>query len=215
MNWPLLYTDQHYTSRKICITNLTDEALRNTPDTSFERDDQTNTWRLVIEGREKTADILLKIAAKYNWFGKIVTGKKHEYVQMLFLREYLRTYCSEKEIHLKMASWSDDIEHGIDVTCQIWNQKFLVDLTANWNNIDHKRNKARARQQDNKWIVYISIDICKQFRKKLLTKVNGSNKKYSNFATECFRELINEGLAHWCRIQPISWPWPHLDKIKI
>lgn len=214
MNWPPLYTDQHYTSREICITNLTDEALRNTPGTRFERDSQ-GVEILVIEGREKTADILLKIAAKYNWFEKIVAGKKHEYVQMLFLREYLSTYCSEKEIHLKMASWSDDIEHGIDAICQFWNQQFIIDFTTDWESVNHKKNIAIKKKQKNKWIVYITMDICLEFRKKLLKKGDRFNKGYCELAAECFRELINEWSDHWCRIQSISWPWPNLDKLKL
>jgi hypothetical protein len=96
-------------------------------------------------------------------FSNFIRQKEREYIQAAILEWYLRAFFPNKSIHIQLASWSEDISHGIDAYCQIGKMQYAIDFTTSRKRIPEKIDFCRARNDrkwltnKNMWIVYTPL----------------------------------------------------------
>ncbi len=145
------------------ISPLAERILRNIEDTEFTHCSAwVETLRITVwHSTFRAMEGILR--QQQEGFTSFMRQKEREYIQGCILEWYLHSFFPEKPIHIQLASWSDDISHGIDAFCQIGKMQYAVDFTSNKTRIQEKiafcrsRNDRKWLTNRNMWIVYIPL----------------------------------------------------------
>ena len=145
------------------ITPFAERILRSIDDTELSRcSSWVETLRISVwKSTFRAIEGILRF--QNDGFSNFIRQKEREYIQAAILEGYLKAFFPNKPIHIQLASWSEDISHGIDAYCQIGKMQYAIDFTTSRIRIPEKIDCCRARNDrkwltnKNMWIVYTPL----------------------------------------------------------